>query len=95
MPLQGSALLGTVAGLVAAVMAFLIFYQEYERHRLGTRRLWKESLSGALAAFLFFFILFIMAGFWLTYVVMDAQGGETRADGRPATQVLSGQPARG
>jgi integral membrane sensor domain MASE1 len=92
MPIEGSALLGTVAGLVAAAMAFLIFYQEYERHRLGRRRLWQESLSGALAAFVFFLILSIMAGYWLSYLVMGRGAG---ADGRPAAQAVCCRPARG
>jgi hypothetical protein len=66
--------MGVVFGLVAALMAFLIFYDEYQKHMLGTRRLWKESLSGGLTTFLFFLILSIVAGYWLSYVILRRHG---------------------
>jgi hypothetical protein len=70
MTVEASAVIGTIGGLIAALMAFLIFYHEYEKHKLGTWRLWKESLSGALAAFFFFLILSIIAGYWLSHLVL-------------------------
>jgi len=60
--------------MVAALMAFLIVYDEYQKHMLGTRRLWKESLSGGLAAFLFFLLLSIVAGYWLCCVILRSPG---------------------
>jgi hypothetical protein len=74
MSFEASGLMGIVFGSVAALMAFLIVYEEYQKHKLGTRRLWKESLSGALAAFLFFLILSIFAGYWLSYVIVRPPG---------------------
>ncbi len=74
MYLETSVLLGVVFGLVAALMAFLIVYDEYQKHMLGNRRLWKKSLIGGLAAFLFFFILSIVAGYWLSYVILRSPG---------------------
>jgi uncharacterized membrane protein SpoIIM required for sporulation len=61
--------MGTVAGLLAGAMAFLIFYNEYQKHRFSTSRLWRESLKGALVAFLFFLVLAIVAGLWLSAVL--------------------------
>ena len=74
MYLATSVLIGMVFGLVAALMAFLIFYDEDQKHMLGTRRLWKESLRGGFAAFLFFVILSIVAGYWLSYFILQPPG---------------------
>ncbi len=74
MSFEASALLGVVFGLVAGLMGFLIIYEEYQKHKLGTQRLWKESLSGGLAAFLFFLILSIVAGYWLSSIILHSSG---------------------
>jgi len=62
--------MGLIVGFIALLMAFLIVYEEYERHQLGAWRLWKESLSGGLAAFLFS----IVAGYWLSHFVLGPYG---------------------
>jgi hypothetical protein len=49
-------------------MAFLIFYEEYQKHMLTGWRLWKQALTGGLAAFLFFVLLSLVAGYWLSYL---------------------------
>lgn len=59
--------IGVFGGSVAAVCALLIFYEEYERHGLGRRRLWQASLQGALVTFVFFVVLSILAGCWIYF----------------------------
>ncbi len=64
MPLELSLVIGVFFGSIAAIMAFLIIYNEYQKHRLERGRLWKEALSGALVTFIFFLVLAILVGFW-------------------------------
>ena len=61
-------LLGTGFGLLASLMAFLIFYEEYRKHFVDSRRARREALSGAMVTFLFFFGLAIVAAFWLLHL---------------------------
>lgn len=57
-------LLGILFGSVAAVMAFLITYDEWQSHRFASpilRR--KESVLSAVRAFFFFLALAILIGY--------------------------------
>lgn len=85
MSLKASALMGVMFGLLAALMAFLVVYDEYQKHQLGTWRLWKESLSVGLTAFLLFLILSIVAGYWLSHLVLVPYG----ATGRRGSSAIS------
>lgn len=68
MSLQLSLVLGLIFGTIAAVLAFLIVYEAYRRHRLPARRLWRESLEAAVFAFVVFVILFVVTGYALRRV---------------------------
>ena len=57
--------IGIVFGLLAAVMAFLIIFEEYRKHKLGRGRLWREALSGGALAFAVFVVIALVAGYWL------------------------------
>ncbi len=61
-------LTGILFGSVAAVMAFLIVYSEYQKHRLTRLRLWKEALGSALVAFIVFLILAVLVGYWASHL---------------------------
>jgi O-antigen/teichoic acid export membrane protein len=56
-------LMAVVFGLLASVMAYLITYNEYERHGFPKNRLIKESLKTAFVAFAFLFVLASIAGY--------------------------------
>lgn len=59
-------LLGITFGSLAALMAFLITYNEYRKHKLELRRLWKEALSSAALAFVVFFVVAVVFGSWVS-----------------------------
>jgi hypothetical protein len=57
---------GTSFGLLAAMMSFLITYQEYSRHFLSKRQPLKMAVEIALVTFLLFFGLCVVLGLWWT-----------------------------
>jgi H+/Cl- antiporter ClcA len=61
MSLQFSLIIGIVFGFLGSLMAFLIIFIEYDKHKLGRWRVWKEALAGAILTFVFFFLLAIAA----------------------------------
>jgi hypothetical protein len=63
MALELSFVVGMIFGLLGAIMAFLIFYDEYRKHMLGRARLWKEALSGAAVTFCVFLLLSAILGY--------------------------------
>lgn len=69
MQLELSLVLGLLFGSVASIMAVLIIFEEYQKHKLGRARLWREALSGGLVAFVFFVVLSVLAGIWLYFLV--------------------------
>lgn len=56
-------ILAAVFGLLGSVMAFLITYLEYERHKFPRDFLIKESFKSALAALFVLFGLTVIAGY--------------------------------
>lgn len=69
MPMELSLLIGIVFGAVASLMAFLIVFNEYQRHRLGRGRIWRESLAAGAVAFIVFVALSLIAGYWASHFV--------------------------
>lgn len=61
-------LIGAVFGGLAALMAFLITYEEHSRHRLSRPMLLRLALETALAALLFFLALALAVGWYFTAV---------------------------
>jgi len=57
---------GIFFGLIASVMAFLITYNEYQKHQFTKKRLWKASLESAFVTFIFFLVLSIVLGYLFT-----------------------------
>jgi hypothetical protein len=60
-----SLLIGFGFGLLGAIAAFIIVYDEYRRHKLGGWRLWKEALSSGVVALIFFVTLSVL----FTYLI--------------------------
>lgn len=57
------------AGLVAAVAAYLVSYQEYSRHLLARSRIIRISLGIAAASFLFFLALGVVLALILPHII--------------------------
>lgn len=61
--------IGVVFGAVAGIMAFIITWLEYRRHKLKGWRLWKPCLSVAGATFVFFALLAVGFGTLLMHIL--------------------------
>jgi hypothetical protein len=57
------------AGLIAAVVAYLVSYQEYSRHLPDRRRVIRVSLEIAGASFLFFLALGAVLALVLPHII--------------------------
>lgn len=57
------------AGLLAAVIAYLVSYQEYSRHLPDKHRVIRISLGIAAASFLFFLALGAVLALALPYII--------------------------
>jgi hypothetical protein len=61
--------IAAILSLLAAIMAFLITYEEYKRHYPDKRRVLKKALETAIFTFVFFLflglLLAIILPFWL------------------------------
>jgi len=58
-----SIFIGIVFGFIAALMAFVITWHEYAKHKLTKERLLKETFKSAIFAFIIFLFLSILVGF--------------------------------
>jgi hypothetical protein len=64
-------LIGSVVGLVAGLMAFLITYEEYARHFPEKNTPLRLALEAAVFAFFVFLALSVATGFVLTRVYIS------------------------
>lgn len=62
--------IGVVFGLLAGLIAFLITYDEWQKHLFVGRELWREPLVRGLFTFAVFFILSVVIGFILINFVI-------------------------
>ncbi|MBF6612967.1 MAG: hypothetical protein IVW55_07530 [Chloroflexi bacterium] len=60
-----SLLIGSVVGLLAGLMAFLITYEEYARHYVERQKSLRVALEAAAFAFFVFLVLSVVVGFVL------------------------------
>lgn len=68
--------LGVLFGALASATAYVIFYREYTQHFIDSNKARAMALKGALAAFLFFVGLSVIAGLVIThFVIPGASGG--------------------
>lgn len=63
--------IGVVFGLLAGLIAFLITYDEWQKHLFVGWKLWREPLVRGLFAFVVFFVLSVVIGFLLTNFVIQ------------------------
>lgn len=56
--------------LIGSVMAFLITWHEYEKHKFRGRRLFMEAFRAAVFTFIVFLVLSLFVGFVLTNYVI-------------------------
>jgi H+/Cl- antiporter ClcA len=68
MPLATVVLLSVVFGLLGAAIAALVFFQEYSKHGLSRRRVWREALSAGVVAFAVLVVLTMAA----TYLLLQS-----------------------
>jgi hypothetical protein len=59
-------IIGSVFALLAACSAFLIAREEYQKHQFTGRQLFRMSFQVALAAFLFFLMLTLAGGYFIS-----------------------------
>ena len=57
--------IGLVCGVFSFIMSFIITYEEYQKHHFVGKQLYREAFSVAIAAFLIFVGLSLLAGFIL------------------------------
>ena len=60
-----SLLVGSIVGLFAGLMAFLITYEEYARHYVERQKPLRLALEAAALAFFVFLVLSVVVGFVL------------------------------
>jgi H+/Cl- antiporter ClcA len=65
-----SIVIGIVFGFIAALMAFVITWHEYEKHKFTGKRLIKEALQTAIFTFIVFLLLSLLVGFLLVRFVI-------------------------
>ena len=66
-----SILIGIIFGFLAALMAFVITWHEYEKHKFTGKRLFKEAFQSAIFTFVVFLILSFIIGFILKHFVIN------------------------
>lgn len=59
--------IGGVFGFLAALMAYLITYNEYMHHYQTSKEPRKMALQAAIFAFIFFFALAVGSGYFITH----------------------------
>ena len=65
-----SIVVGIVFGFIAALMAFVITWHEYEKHKLTGKRLFKEAFQSAIFTFIVFLLLSLLVGFLLARFII-------------------------
>jgi hypothetical protein len=59
--------IGAIFSPLAAVMAFLITYEEYSHHGLGRQQVLRRSLGAAAATLVFFLVTLVLVGWFLDH----------------------------
>jgi len=66
-----SIVIGIIFGFLAALAAFVITYNEYEKHKFTGKRLFMQAFKTAIFTFAVFLILSLLAGFLLARFVLN------------------------
>jgi len=70
-----SIVIGIVFGFLAALAAFVITYNEYEKHKFAGKRLFVQAFRTAIFTFLIFLLLSVLISFLLTHFVISRVRG--------------------
>lgn len=70
MMLAFSIIVGVAFGLLAAFAAFVITWEEYEKHKFKGKRLFLRALNTAIFAFIIFLLLSLLSGFCITLALL-------------------------
>jgi uncharacterized protein YybS (DUF2232 family) len=62
--------IGVIFGFLAALMAFLITWDEYRKHKFEGKRLFMEAFRAGLFTFIVFLLLSLLIGFILKNFVI-------------------------
>jgi uncharacterized protein YybS (DUF2232 family) len=73
-----SIIIGIVFGFLAALMAFVITWHEYEKHKFAGKRLFKEAFQAAIFTFVVFLLLSLLVGFLLSHFIIEPRNLEIR-----------------
>jgi len=65
-----SLVIGLGSGIIAALMAFVITWNEYQRHQLRLPSLIRLSLQAAATAFVFFLSVALLFGYVLIHFIL-------------------------
>ena len=65
-----SIIAGAAFGLLAAAAAFVITWEEYQKHKFTGKRLFLRALYTAIFAFVIFLLLSLLAGFCITLALL-------------------------
>lgn len=71
MPIELFLGIGVVFGFLAGLIAFLITYDEWQKHLFVGWELWREPLVRGLFTFVVFVVLSVVIGFLLTNFVIQ------------------------
>jgi uncharacterized BrkB/YihY/UPF0761 family membrane protein len=66
---QFSLVLGLGFGILAAMVALVIFFEAYRRQQFDRGRIWRESLTAAVFAFAVFLVASIALGYLLKEII--------------------------
>ena len=61
--------IGLIFSPIAAIMAFIISYEEYKRHYTDKKKPFQLSLGTAIATFVFFMLVSFFAGLLLNRII--------------------------
>ena len=61
-----SILVGVLFGFLGTLMAFVITYNEYQKHQFRDKRLFKQAFNAAIVTFVFFVALMAIVGYFLS-----------------------------
>jgi len=66
-----SIVIGIVFGFLATLMAFVITWHEYEKHKFTGKRLFMEAFQTAIFTFVVFLLLSLFVGFLLSHFIIQ------------------------
>ena len=70
-----SIVLGIIFGFIAALMAFVITWHEYEKHKFAGKRLFMQAFQAAIFTFAVFLFLSLLIGFLLEHFFISRVRG--------------------